>query len=101
MCAFVAYLFVWVSQKGEAAAAKIEPSRVLLSVCRVVVQFMLSAECHLVGCEAVAGVVASCQVLYLSVCSASLPSVVLCWFPQGDDVDVFGVEFVDEGANFG
>ena len=59
MCTFVAYLFVWVSQKGEATAAKIEPSCVLLSMCRVVVQFILSAERHLVGCEAVAGVVAS------------------------------------------
>ena len=101
MCAFVAYLFVWVSQKGEATATEIEPGRVLLSMCCVVVQFMLSAARHLVGCEAVAGVVASGQVLYLSVCSASLHSVVVCCFPQGDDVDVFGVEFVDEGANFG
>ena len=43
VCAFVAYLFVWVAQKGEATAAKVEPGCVLWSVCRVVIQFVLSA----------------------------------------------------------
>ena len=43
VCAFVAYLFVWVAQEGKAAATKIESGGLLWSVCRVKVQFALAA----------------------------------------------------------
>ena len=45
--------------------------------------------------------VASGQVFHLSVSGFSVDSVVVCLFPQGDGVDGFGIEFVNEGANFG
>ena len=41
--AFVAYLFVWVAQKGETTATKIEPVRLRWLVRRVEVQFALAA----------------------------------------------------------
>ena len=45
--------------------------------------------------------VASCQVLYLSVGGFSADCIVVCRFPEGDDVYGFVIEFVNECANFG
>ena len=67
----------------------------------VEVQFFLAPCGHFVCCESVAGVVASCEVLHLAVCCVSAGSAVVGWFPQRDDIDFVGVEFVNEGADFG
>ena len=43
VCAFVAYSFVWVAQKGEPTTTKIESGGLLWTVCRVEIQFALAA----------------------------------------------------------
>ena len=87
VCAFVAYLFVRVTQQGEATSTEVEPGGVLRAVCRVEIQFALAAQRHHIG-------------------RCFLISDGLYWkpakrFPQGDDVYGFGVEFVNECADFG